>query len=210
MASLRSPVPSVGLLRFLRQQTESLNFPCANHKFSSLSVGQFQSRKTKCSARYQPAPLRASVLDSRSLISSRSSRAVRIKRSPCQNAALRWQHNSPTRQPTPCKPAWKEWFSSAWGPRARRPGRPLEPDDLPEVDADGGNNSMFNNYRQLSKKAASEPRLRCTEVDENGNVILVDGEFKKTELIAKVYTSPLPRNCANSLTNLSIVWASTP
>jgi magnesium transporter len=38
----------------------------------------------------------------------------------------------------------------------------------------------------MAAKAASEPRLRCTEVDENGNVILVDGEFKKTELIAKV------------------------
>jgi magnesium transporter len=42
---------------------------------------------------------------------------------------------------------------------------------------------MFTNRRAL---AALEPRLRCTEVDENGNVILVDGEFKKTELIAKV------------------------
>lgn len=70
------------------------------------------------------------------------------------------------------------------GLRARRAGPPLEPDDLPEVDHEG-TNSMFNTRRQLSKKAASEPRLRCTEVDENGNVILVDGEFKKSELIAK-------------------------
>jgi hypothetical protein len=31
-----------------------------------------------------------------------------------------------------------------------------------------------------------EPRLRCTEMDENGNFTAVDGEFKKTELIAKV------------------------
>lgn len=38
----------------------------------------------------------------------------------------------------------------------------------------------------MTAKAAAEPRLRCTEVDENGEVILVDGEFKKTELIAKV------------------------
>ncbi|TEA20414.1 Mitochondrial inner membrane magnesium transporter mrs2 [Colletotrichum sidae] len=44
---------------------------------------------------------------------------------------------------------------------------------------------MFNNRRVLTAKAALEPRLRCTEVDENGEVILVDGEFKKTELIAK-------------------------
>ncbi|KAJ5010276.1 Mitochondrial inner membrane magnesium transporter [Colletotrichum sp. SAR 10_99] len=44
---------------------------------------------------------------------------------------------------------------------------------------------MFNNRRILAAKAALEPRLRCTEVDETGEVILVDGEFKKTELIAK-------------------------
>jgi len=45
---------------------------------------------------------------------------------------------------------------------------------------------MFTNRRMMAAKAALEPRLRCTEVDENGKVILVDGEFKKTELIAKV------------------------
>ena len=36
-------------------------------------------------------------------------------------------------------------------------------------------------------KATNEPRLRCTEFDENGNVTLVNGEFKKSELIAKVW-----------------------
>lgn len=41
----------------------------------------------------------------------------------------------------------------------------------------------------MTSKAALEPRLRCTEVDENGEVILVDGEFKKSELIAKVCCS---------------------
>jgi len=45
---------------------------------------------------------------------------------------------------------------------------------------------MFNLGRSLAVKASSEPRLRCTEFDENGNVTLVNGEFKKSELIAKV------------------------
>jgi hypothetical protein len=40
--------------------------------------------------------------------------------------------------------------------------------------------------RQRLIKAANEPRLRCTEFDEKGNVTLVNGEFKKSELIAKV------------------------
>jgi magnesium transporter len=34
-------------------------------------------------------------------------------------------------------------------------------------------------------KPTNEPRLRCTEFDENGNVTLMNGEFKKSELIAK-------------------------
>lgn len=65
-------------------------------------------------------------------------------------------------------------------------GGPLKPDDLRPHDGADNNNSMFNTRRTLTAKAALEPRLRCTEVDENGKVILVDGEFKKSELIAKV------------------------
>lgn len=45
--------------------------------------------------------------------------------------------------------------------------------------------SMFNSRRVMTSKTTTEPRLRCTEVDEHGEVILVDGEFKKSELIAK-------------------------
>ena len=45
--------------------------------------------------------------------------------------------------------------------------------------------------RPLMAKAALDPRLRCTEVDEDGDVIMVDGELKKSELIAKVHETPL-------------------
>lgn len=41
--------------------------------------------------------------------------------------------------------------------------------------------------RLLTAKAGLDPRLRCTEVDEDGKVVMVDGEFKKSELIAKVW-----------------------
>lgn len=37
-------------------------------------------------------------------------------------------------------------------------------------------------------RASNEMRLRCTEFDENGNVTVVNGEFKKTELIQRVST----------------------
>lgn len=76
------------------------------------------------------------------------------------------------------------WQERLWGVGATKGSKPLKPDDLPNHD-DGDTNSMFNTRRTLTAKAALEPRLRCTEVDDSGDVILVDGEFKKSELIAK-------------------------
>ncbi|KAI0458444.1 cora-domain-containing protein [Xylaria acuta] len=190
MASLRLPVPSVGLLRFLRQQTESFSFFCPNHDAASFCVGPARgARKPQCPcpARRPSAPLQAGMLDFQSLTPAPSPRTARTKCSPYPNLALRRQHNPPDRRPTVCRPAWQEWL---WGSGPRRPGQPLEPDDLPEVNRDGSNNSMFNTPRLLSKKAASDPRLRCTEVDENGNVILVNSEFKKSELIARFGLQP--------------------
>ena len=35
-------------------------------------------------------------------------------------------------------------------------------------------------------RPTNELKMRCTELDEHGNVTLVSGEFKKSELIAKV------------------------
>lgn len=82
------------------------------------------------------------------------------------------------------EPTWQERL---WGTSVKKRGKLLKADDLPPRDEYEHGSSMFTSRRVLSAKAALEPRLRCTEVDENGKVILVDGEFKKTELIAKVY-----------------------
>ena len=40
--------------------------------------------------------------------------------------------------------------------------------------------------RSKTAKGTNELKLRCTEFNEDGKVTLVNGEFKKTELIAKV------------------------
>lgn len=56
-------------------------------------------------------------------------------------------------------------------------------DDILSMEEQAG--SIFPR-RALTAKAALDPRLRCTEVDGNGDVIMVDGELKKSELIAKV------------------------
>ncbi|KAK2861330.1 magnesium ion transporter [Arthroderma sp. PD_2] len=64
----------------------------------------------------------------------------------------------------------------------------LRPDDLPPTTStfdDGNESNPFNVGRNLALKVSNEPRLRCTEFDGVGNVTLVNGEFKKSELIAK-------------------------
>jgi magnesium transporter len=64
----------------------------------------------------------------------------------------------------------------------------LRPDDLPSTlfgSEESNDTSMFSLGRHISAKAAAQPKLRCTELDENGNVVLASGEFKKSELIAK-------------------------
>lgn len=51
---------------------------------------------------------------------------------------------------------------------------------------DDGTEGIFNPGRGLAAKASNELRIRCTEFDLNGDVTLVNGEFRKLELIAKV------------------------
>ncbi|KAJ5110110.1 hypothetical protein N7532_002755 [Penicillium argentinense] len=50
---------------------------------------------------------------------------------------------------------------------------------------DDGTDGIFNVGRGLAAKASNELRIRCTEFDNSGNVTLVNGEFRKLELIAK-------------------------
>ncbi|KAL8904444.1 MAG: hypothetical protein Q9171_007047 [Xanthocarpia ochracea] len=61
----------------------------------------------------------------------------------------------------------------------------LKEGDLPPRPSflDEGNGTSLG--RSKAGKAANELRLRCTEINENGDVTLVNGEFKKSELIAK-------------------------
>lgn len=80
-----------------------------------------------------------------------------------------------------CKRSWQDWLFGSAPKKAREL---LKEDDLP-VQLEEESGSIFQR-RALTSKAALDPRLRCTEVDGNGDVIMVDGELKKSELIAKV------------------------
>lgn len=82
---------------------------------------------------------------------------------------------------------WKR--NSGRRPDADAKARELPP--LPSFLDDTGGTTLG---RTKAAKPGSELKLRCTEIDKNGNVITVNGEFKKSELIAKVWTTlPLKR-----------------
>ncbi|EEY15644.1 inner membrane magnesium transporter MRS2 [Verticillium alfalfae VaMs.102] len=196
-SALRGPVPSFHLLRFLRSQAEhaSTGSRCTITSCSRQS-SPTPRRPPRCLARLEtrrPISTACGLLASRPLRlriqASVQTQSTQINATAGLPAATCFSTTSTRREKqvddagkTERAPLWKE---KLWGVGARRGAKPLQPTDLPTHDEVGDGSSMFNYRRILTAKAASEPRLRCTEVDEDGEVILLDGEFKKTELIAK-------------------------
>lgn len=80
-------------------------------------------------------------------------------------------------------------LSKFWS-RHMRQRTPLEPNDLPD------RTGFLDDGLGRPLRPANELKLRCTEFDENGNVVLVNGEFRKTELIAKVIHSMCTAPCS--------------
>ncbi|GKT96234.1 LOW QUALITY PROTEIN: inner membrane magnesium transporter Mrs2 [Colletotrichum tofieldiae] len=149
----------------------------------------------------RPELLPASPLSSDSVITraSRKRRATELPSSPVAFFSTTTARRDACGDGSSAPP--RTWKERLWGIRGRGGAKALKPNDLPFHD-DGEAGSMFNSRRILTAKAALEPRLRCTEVDENGEVILVDGEFKKTELIAKASPTPeeIPANADDGAT----------
>lgn len=91
-----------------------------------------------------------------------------------------------TSTPNPQRNLWNR-LRGASKPKPAQ--KALRPDDLPPLkgfldDSTGLGGRII--------KPSNELKLRCTELDENGNVTLVNGEFKKSELISRY--SLLPRD----------------
>lgn len=77
--------------------------------------------------------------------------------------------------------------NNAWGIfGAKKSQRPPPPrtytSPLHNVMEDNGSLSSLGRHM----RSANELKMRCTELDENGHVTMVSGEFKKSELTAKV------------------------
>jgi magnesium transporter len=154
---VRAPVPSPAVLKFLRIQAECLPF-LASH--SQVRRNHHHTPTDTARSRiWTSAQCRASLklVERQTLVS------------PCRgfwNSAtkLRWQ--KPWQQVRPKKTA------------------PLQPNDLPPLPRlldDAGAASLGRIV-----KPTNELRMRCTEFDGDGKVTLVNGAFKKSELIAKV------------------------
>lgn len=71
-----------------------------------------------------------------------------------------------------------------WQQSRQKKATPLQPNDLPPLTTFIDDSGAAGLGRIV--KPTNELKMRCTEFDENGRVTLVNGAFKKSELIAKV------------------------
>lgn len=197
------PAPSSSLLRFLRSQSDQVCFfapsrvtACQRSQSSlyerrspiSPRIGQRSAAQARSLATIvcRQANVVASLLN---LDFLRPSAKYEYSSVPCfsggQRAAkaFRLKKVEPHRHTTTDT---RSLLKRLWAPKERKESPPLKPMDLPPLpnflDEVGG----MTLGRNKTGKAGNELKLRCTEFDVHGNVTLMDGEFKKTELIAKV------------------------
>jgi len=209
-----APAPSQNLLRFLRAQSEGLAFftgspecaplrrtvalPRARSHHGRLNPNGARPRRplTTPAPERNLAVLQAGLVDVSSILPgallrrSRTTAAAtaaesRGSRGLVPLAAGTTRSASSGQSPRDdceeeCRPRWRDWL---FGPSQKR-RQQLKEDDL-RLQMEEESGSIFQR-RSLASKAALDPRLRCTEVAGNGEVIMVDGELKKSELIAKV------------------------
>jgi magnesium transporter len=184
MLSPKLSAPSASLLRFLRSQTGVSPTPsvCAYPKRlagrgKAFSTGPSPklSRWTRPGA---PHSSYSATLDNGLCANTRERPNVRVTLSP----QVPGQLTSSRYVSTKSRPFLRRLFDLKRNKTADYQNHsPPGPGFMDE-----GTEGMFNIGRSLSAKASNELRIRCTEFDINGDVTLVNGEFRKQELIAKV------------------------
>ena len=191
--------PSLSALQFLRSQFEQVLFHTPSTKVTAcqsprrgakVALGHTTPalpsvrRKLATSLPYQ-ASVESSLLNLEFLrpYSKRVSRRIsvlasRSPRTPFHHAPE--NINYPRHASTDTRPLWRRpWVS--------RKGRPdLKSSNSVPLPSFLDDTASTNIGRRKAVKGANELRLRCTEFDQNGNVTFMDGEFRKSELIAKV------------------------
>ncbi|KAL1843940.1 hypothetical protein VTJ49DRAFT_6883 [Mycothermus thermophilus] len=168
--ALKLTAPSPRLLRFLRAQSEGLLFAeCASRLASFFGLSPILP---KALTRHRPGKQRLDF-----------SSSVPVKHQPdfvsSAPGASRYASPDQTIRQDGSKSTWQEWL---FGSDSKKEAEHLKEEIRAQMQEDSG--SIFPR-RPLTSKAPLDPRLRCTEVDGNGKVIMVDGELKKSELIAR-------------------------
>jgi len=201
-SALRTPAPSPTLLKFLKSQSEGICFFSPNPRPGFIFDHAAPRAPLRPSVVSKPSARRLSTSTRRNATVEAGfvnldflwPRSTKLQPVPQSQFILR-QKASHARYPSAYRASstgWHDWRQKLWG-RNKKGHKPLQPDDLPETfyPREDGSESMFSLGRSISAKAAAQPKLRCTELDEDGNVVLASGEFKKSELIAKVHHDEL-------------------
>lgn len=206
--SLKPSAPSISLLRFLRSQSESVFFFTPNPTTSSSESSStwHSSRSRHASAgrsasnwrNLNPAPCRAQLEASLFAFlsptpSRKSTKSLARVRSPISLPITDVNivaSNILSRYASTKSRGWLRRLLDLRRVREvindRNAAAQYSPSPYATTFTDeGAEGNLFNLGRTLATKI-NEPRLRCTEFDENGNVTLVNGEYRKSELIAKV------------------------
>ena len=215
------PLPSPNLLRFLRTQSDEVCFFTINSIASRSSFPRTRSlfarclpasRRRLCTSPRPLATVQASILNLDFLRPT--------SRNVTANNAPTLQHGSQSGLPTlndlkeklssSCSPSSSRYVSTNSRPlldkifglrRTDFAPRPNGPAPLPSFLDDVNGASLGRS----KASRANELKIRCTEFNEEGKATLMDGEFKKTELIAKVCSVVA---CSfTRITLTSSVWA---
>lgn len=180
LSPLRPSVPSTSLLRYLRSQTGSANGSsvCVHTRPRDLCheiAATGSSRRSSGWAR--PGRSEGGTTPEAGFTSTTGTRPRFAHPASSSGRSLFVRHTSTTR-----RPLLRRLFDLKRGKGSEHKNTRLNGPAL----IDDGTEGVFNIGRGLAAKASNELRIRCTEFDMNGNVTLVNGEFRKLELIAKV------------------------
>lgn len=182
--------PSSTLLKFLRAQSDGVPFFSANDgacKTTGRAVAQDAIRPTRRSRRMSICATSGTLLES-SLFPGANlwpwKQSNVREGSQSAKSSPRGSISRGGRDIINSRHASSNAGSNGFWPfgKVKKAKVPLQPDDLPPLSDFLDDNASLG--RTL--RPANELKLRCTEFDDYGKVTLVNGEFKKSELIAKV------------------------
>lgn len=195
-------VPSLSVLHLLRSQSEQACFfapstrtstcrtsPCRRAKVArTIGAHALPSvRRSVSTSSHRQASVRSSLLNLDFLRPYLEGGCPRFSALASRNPPTPFGYagentNTSRYASTDARPLWKR----PWKDKFRKEKKALKENDSPAPPSfldDAGSTSLG---RRKTVKGVNELKLRCTEFDGNGNVTFMDGEFKKSELIAKV------------------------